>query len=147
MSSDLLRATTRYIFFAALVVAPWFYGGTTATSIVVIDWILGASLLLFVIELFVNRRLPTFPKSLLFVIAALLILGAIAAHLERAGHGLAVGVESHFVRAGRDVWTANSNVMGWNREPIRIVGASTSSGSSTGSTSACRVDFPPSGSP
>ena len=76
MSSDLLRATTRYIFFAALVVAPWFYGGTTATSIVVIDWILGASLLLFVIELFVNRRLPTFPKSLLFVIAALLILGA-----------------------------------------------------------------------
>ena len=76
MSSDLLRATTRYIFFAALVVAPWFYGGTTATSIVVIDWILGASLLLFVIELFVNRRLPKFPKSLLFVIAALLILGA-----------------------------------------------------------------------
>jgi len=76
VTSDFLRTTARYCFFIALLVAPWAYGGTTAISIVVINWILGASLLLWVVELFVNRRLPKFPKSLLFVIAALLILGA-----------------------------------------------------------------------
>jgi O-Antigen ligase len=73
---DFLRRASRWLFFAALVVAPWFYGGTTAVSIVVINWVLGASLLLWVIELFVNRRLPKFPKSLFFVIATLLIVGA-----------------------------------------------------------------------
>ena len=75
MSSDFLRTTARYVFFAALVAAPWLYGGTTATSIVVINWLLGAALLLWVIELIVNRRLPKLPKLLIFLVATLLAIG------------------------------------------------------------------------
>ncbi len=51
------------------------YGGTTATSIVVIDWLLGTALLLWVLELIVNRRLPKSPKLLLVLITALLVIG------------------------------------------------------------------------
>jgi O-Antigen ligase len=71
-----LNHPSRWIFFSALVVAPWLYGGTTATSIVVINWLLGASLVLWVVELIVNRRLPQFPKLLIIAIAALLAIGA-----------------------------------------------------------------------
>jgi len=74
--SDFLRATARYLFFAAIVVAPWIYGGTTATSIVVINWLLGASLLLWLVELCVERRWPKFPKLLLVVVTGLLVIGA-----------------------------------------------------------------------
>jgi hypothetical protein len=72
---DFFRTASRWLFFAALVVAPWFYGGTTAVSIVAINWVLGASLLLWVIELSVNRRRPIWPKLLLLLIAALLAIG------------------------------------------------------------------------
>lgn len=55
--------------------APWFYGGTTATSIVVINWLLGAALLLWVIGLLVNRHWPKFPLTPLLLVAALLTIG------------------------------------------------------------------------
>ena len=76
MTFDLLRATARYIFFATLLVAPWMYGGTTATSIVVINWLLGASLLLWVVELAISRRNPGFPLVLALSAVALLAIGA-----------------------------------------------------------------------
>src|SRR5438477_9823231 len=76
MSLLTLRAGARWTFLAALIVAPWMYGGTTATSIVVINWLLGAALLLWTLELIVNRRLPKFPKLLVVVLLALVIIGA-----------------------------------------------------------------------
>src|SRR5438046_10414938 len=75
MSLLTLRAGARWTFLAALIVAPWMYGGTTATSIVVIDWLLGAALLLWVLELIVDRRLPTFPKLLLVLLTTLVVIG------------------------------------------------------------------------
>jgi hypothetical protein len=75
VTGDLLRATARYIFFCSLAVAPWYYGGTTATSIQLINWLLGTSFLLWVIELFVNRRRPRLPKVLLVLVVVLLGIG------------------------------------------------------------------------
>ena len=85
------------MFFSALAYAPWAYGGTTATSIVVINWLLGTALLLWVIELLasgslgptlrdvaatgrssarrVNRRWPRFPRVLIALVVALLAVG------------------------------------------------------------------------
>jgi hypothetical protein len=71
----LFRDSAKCLFFAALIAAPWFYGGTTATSIVVINWLLGAALLLWTLELIVNRRLPRFPKFLVLLVATLLVIG------------------------------------------------------------------------
>jgi hypothetical protein len=75
VSADLLRQTSRWVFFVALALAPWFYGGTTAQSIVVINWLLGAALLLWLAELLVNRRLPVFPRPLIVIVMCLLLIG------------------------------------------------------------------------
>jgi hypothetical protein len=71
----LLRQTARWFFFAALAVAPWFYGGTTAISINIINWLLGAALLLWLAELIVTRRVPKFPRLLILLVIALLGIG------------------------------------------------------------------------
>src|SRR5438105_14571403 len=63
------------MFFVTLVVAPWAYGGTTSQSILVINLLLGASLLLWLIDLAIRRRKPKFPMVLLLLIAALLVIG------------------------------------------------------------------------
>ncbi len=76
MTSDLLRITARYIFFAALVCAPWFYGGTTATSILVINWLLGLAVVLWIVELLINRRWPKPPKLPVLLALVLLLFGA-----------------------------------------------------------------------
>src|SRR4051794_16690998 len=76
VSSSFLRIAARYLFFLTLAVAPWFYGGTTAISIVVVDWMLAAVLILWTADLIVSRRVPKFPPALLFAIGALLIIGA-----------------------------------------------------------------------
>src|SRR5437016_1743721 len=68
--------TARYIFFAALVCAPWFYGGTTATSILVINWLLGLAVVLWIVELLINRRWPKLPKLPVLVALVLLLFGA-----------------------------------------------------------------------
>src|ERR1700720_3341968 len=72
----LLHDSAKWLFFAALSAAPWIYGGTTATSIVVINWLLGAALLLWVLGLMVNRRLPRSPNLLLVLVTTLLVIGA-----------------------------------------------------------------------
>ncbi len=63
------------MFFAALIVAPWFYGGTTAVGIMVINWILAAALLFWTIKVVLNRRLPKFPRMLLILVLILLVIG------------------------------------------------------------------------
>src|SRR5438132_4448356 len=71
-----LRDCSRWMFFVTLVVAPWAYGGTTSQSILVINLLLGASLLLWLIDLAIRRRKPKFPMLLLLLIAALLVIGS-----------------------------------------------------------------------
>jgi hypothetical protein len=73
--SHFLRSASRWIFFAALVYAPWAYGATTSESIQITNWVLLAALVLWAIELLVSRRTPGFPRLLFFVTAALICVG------------------------------------------------------------------------
>src|SRR6266487_5559522 len=72
----LLRNAARWIFFAALIYAPWAYGGTTSASIQVINWLLLAAFTLWIIELAVSGRRPASPRVLLFLTCALVGLGS-----------------------------------------------------------------------
>src|SRR5207249_5326687 len=71
----LLRTASRWIFFAALIYAPWAYGATTSESIQITNWVLLAALILWAIELLVSRRTPRFPRLLFFLTAALICVG------------------------------------------------------------------------
>ncbi|PYJ44893.1 MAG: hypothetical protein DME80_04670, partial [Verrucomicrobia bacterium] len=73
--SRIFRVACRWIFFAALIYAPWAYGATTSASIQVTDWILLAALVLWIVELLVSGRRRRFPKLLLFLTGALVCLG------------------------------------------------------------------------
>jgi len=73
--SRFFRSTSRWVFFAALVYAPWAYGATTSESILITNWVLLAALVLWAIELLVGRRLPRFPRVLFFLTAALICIG------------------------------------------------------------------------
>src|SRR6516225_8022581 len=57
---SIVRDAARWIFVAALIYAPWAYGGTTSTSIQIINWLLLAAFILWIIELVVSRRRPMF---------------------------------------------------------------------------------------
>jgi hypothetical protein len=73
--SDVLRSAARWIFCAALIYAPFAYGGTTPASIQTINWLLLVVLILWIIELIVSQRMPEFPRVLLFSICALIGFG------------------------------------------------------------------------
>ena len=75
MISRFFRNASRWIFFAALVYAPWAYGATTSESIQITNWVLLAALVLWAIELLVSRRTPRFPRLLFFLTAALICVG------------------------------------------------------------------------
>ena len=75
MISSVFRAASRSIFFAALIYAPWAYGGTTSASIQVTNWLLLAALILWAIELILSGRRPRFPRLLLFLTCALIGIG------------------------------------------------------------------------
>jgi O-Antigen ligase len=70
------RDAARWIYCAALVYAPWAYGGTTPASIQTINWLLLAAFLLWISELIVSRRRPRFPRILLFLACILIGAGA-----------------------------------------------------------------------
>src|SRR5436309_4746542 len=72
----LLHATARWIFLAALVYAPWAYGGTTSASIQIINWLLLAAFILWIVELAVGGRRPAFPRLLFFLVVALVGIGS-----------------------------------------------------------------------
>src|SRR5205823_3091301 len=71
----LLRTASRWIFFAALIYAPWAYGATTSTSIQITNWVLVAALVLWAVELLVRTRTPRFPWVLFFLTVALICVG------------------------------------------------------------------------
>ena len=71
----LLRNAARWIFLAVLVYAPWAYGGTTSASIQIINWLLLAAFILWIVELAVGGRRPAFPRLLLFLVVALVGIG------------------------------------------------------------------------
>jgi O-antigen ligase len=73
--SHFFRSASRWIFFAALIYAPWAYGATTSASIQITNWILLAALVLWAVALLVSRRMPRFPRLLFFLAVALLCLG------------------------------------------------------------------------
>jgi O-antigen ligase/polysaccharide polymerase Wzy-like membrane protein len=73
--SHFFRITSRWIFFAALIYAPWAYGATTSASIQITNWILLAALVLWVVELLISRRAPRFSHILLFLTGALICVG------------------------------------------------------------------------
>jgi O-Antigen ligase len=73
--SHILRTVSRWIFFAALVYAPWAYGATTSESIQITNWVLLTALVLWAIELLVSRRTPRIPWLLFLLTAALICVG------------------------------------------------------------------------
>ncbi len=75
MTSGLFRDAARWFFFAALIYAPWAYGGTTSASIQIINWLLLAAFILWIIELIVSGRRPALPRLLLFLTVALIGIG------------------------------------------------------------------------
>ena len=75
VTSKIFRHTSRSIFLAALVYAPWAYGGTTSASIQIINWLLLAAFTLWIIELAVSGRKPAVPRLLIFLTLALIGIG------------------------------------------------------------------------
>jgi hypothetical protein len=73
--SFVFRAASRWIFFSALIYAPWAYGGTTSASIQITNWLLLAALILWTVELIVSRRKAGFPRLLFFLTCALIGIG------------------------------------------------------------------------
>jgi len=71
----LFRSASAYIFFAALVYAPWAYGGTTVESIEVINILLAVALFFWVVDLALGRRAPACPPLLFFLIVGIVALG------------------------------------------------------------------------
>ncbi len=72
---SIVRDAARWIFLAALIYAPWAYGGTTSTSIQIINWLLLLAFILWNVELLVRWRRPRFPRLLLFLTCALITIG------------------------------------------------------------------------
>ena len=76
MISHIVRSASRWIFFGALVYAPWACGGTTSESIQITNWVLLGALVFWAIELLLSKRMPQFPRLLLFLTVALICVGA-----------------------------------------------------------------------
>ena len=75
MTPGLFRHPARWIFLAVLIYAPWAYGGTTSASIQIINWLLLAAFILWIVELAFSGRRPAFPRLLLFLTCALVAIG------------------------------------------------------------------------
>ncbi len=71
----LLRDTPRWLFVAALVFAPWAYGCTTERTIEGLNWILTATIGLWIIGNLIVRRAPVVPALLIAGAGAILVFG------------------------------------------------------------------------
>ena len=95
-----LRSLARWCFLGTLVIAPWLFGGTTATSIEIINWMLGVTLALWIGSLLVDRRWPLAPRGLILIVALILMHGwwmVVNAHsIYDSTFGLFVAVAARF---------------------------------------------------
>jgi hypothetical protein len=73
--SIIFRKASRWIFFAALVYAPWAYGATTSASINMTNCVLLVALVLWGAELLTSGRRPQLPPVLLILASALVCMG------------------------------------------------------------------------
>src|SRR2546426_7511682 len=64
-----------WLFLAALIYSPWNYGCTTERGIVGLNWVLGAALILWIVDLLVARRRPRMPFALVILSVLLLAIG------------------------------------------------------------------------
>jgi O-Antigen ligase len=74
--SIIFRKTSRWVFFAALVYAPWAYGATTSASINITNWLLLVALVLWGAELLIRGRRPDVPLLLLILTGTIVCVGA-----------------------------------------------------------------------
>lgn len=77
-ASATARDLPRWIFLAALIYAPWDYGGTTDSSVTRINWLLGIAVGLWCLERAIRARKPALPIGLIVPSALILILGWLA---------------------------------------------------------------------
>jgi hypothetical protein len=75
VTSDILRAASRWIFLAAFIYAPWAYGATTPASIQITNWLLLTALVLWGVELLISWRRPQFPRLPFVLTGALICVG------------------------------------------------------------------------
>jgi hypothetical protein len=64
-----------WLFLASLIYGPWNYGCTTERGIVGLNWVLGAALILWIIDLLVARGRPRVPFALVTLSVLLLAIG------------------------------------------------------------------------
>jgi O-antigen ligase len=74
--SRFFRAASRWIFFAALLYAPWAYGATTSSAIQRTNAILLVALVLWIGELLTSRRMPDCPRLLILLVGAVICTGS-----------------------------------------------------------------------
>jgi O-Antigen ligase len=75
VTSHIFRSASRWTFFAALVYAPCAYGATTSAGIRTTNWILLATLVLWLGELLTSGRRPDCPRLLILLVGALSCVG------------------------------------------------------------------------
>lgn len=75
LAVTLVRDAPRWLFLAALVFAPWYYGGTSGDSIIAINAALAAVFALWLVAILVRRRFPVVPIALWFAGATILAFG------------------------------------------------------------------------
>jgi hypothetical protein len=70
-----LRGLARWLFLAAVVVAPWVYGATTSWAIELVNGWLGVVLVLWIASHLVDRSWPVVPRGLVLIAALILLEG------------------------------------------------------------------------
>src|SRR5438552_7421597 len=73
--SQIFRTASCWIFFAAVLYAPWAYGATTSAAIQTTNWMLLATLVLWIFELLISRRRPRCPRFLGLLAGMLICVG------------------------------------------------------------------------
>lgn len=70
-----LADAPRWLFLATLIYAPWAYGCTTASTIVALNWLLGAVLLLWTLRLLIRPETLPLPAQVVVLFVVALVVG------------------------------------------------------------------------